>query len=266
MRQFPISFFAGRDPLVAAYATASGATDLGGIAGLIAYLRAEGLIDNFRLYPMKSSQNAGTGTTVYGIGGLTSNNGTLVNGPSWAAGGMTMDTSSQCMTIADFLGTDTLTVFCRRSGTPANGGASVGQWDSGVNKRSFSLREYDSASDVIQLNRSSNGSVTTAAFEAYYSGASEWPSADACFVAQWISGGARNCWVNKTSKSLSLVGGFSAQTAKYNSDVDVTLNCDLNSGTPANLAGGVYIATGFLEGVTPTQTQRETITDFINAL
>jgi hypothetical protein len=45
-------------------------------------------------WPLRSSQNAGTGTTAYSLGGLGTFNGTLVSGPTWGAGGISFDGSN----------------------------------------------------------------------------------------------------------------------------------------------------------------------------
>jgi len=263
MRQFPISFFAGRDPLVAAYATASGATNLDGIAGLIAYLRAEGLIDNFRLYPMKSSQNAGTGTTVYGIGGLTSNNGTLVNGPSWGTGGVAFTAaSSHYMTIADFLSDADLTYFFRANLASTGVDAVMCGQRETPSKRSAWLGASPGNGGVIY--RSSTGEAG-ADFEVYTYTAVDHGN-DCCYVGQWVDGGARSMWLNKVSQGLSLAGGFSAQTERLNTDAPFTVMAAINNGSPALSYSGTVVAVGVLEGALPTTTQREAITDFINAL
>jgi hypothetical protein len=48
-----------------------------------------GLWDTMVCWPLRSSQNAGTGLTAYSLGGLGTFNGTLVNGPTWGADGVT---------------------------------------------------------------------------------------------------------------------------------------------------------------------------------
>ena len=50
-----------------------------------------GLYNNMVCWPLRSSQNAGTGTTAYSLGGLGSYNGTLVNGPTWGTDGIIFD-------------------------------------------------------------------------------------------------------------------------------------------------------------------------------
>jgi len=42
-------------------------------------------------WPLRSSQNVGTGTTAYSLGGLGSYPGTLVNGPTWGTDGVFCD-------------------------------------------------------------------------------------------------------------------------------------------------------------------------------
>lgn len=44
-------------------------------------------------WTLRSTQNAGAGTTVYSLGGLGTYNGTMVNGPTWGANGITVGTS-----------------------------------------------------------------------------------------------------------------------------------------------------------------------------
>jgi hypothetical protein len=47
-----------------------------------------GLWNNFVCWPLRSTQNRGTGTTVFSLGGLGTFNGTMVNGPSWTTDGI----------------------------------------------------------------------------------------------------------------------------------------------------------------------------------
>jgi hypothetical protein len=46
-----------------------------------------GLWSSMVCWPLRSSQNYGTGTTAFSLGGLGTFNGTLVGGPTWAADG-----------------------------------------------------------------------------------------------------------------------------------------------------------------------------------
>jgi hypothetical protein len=250
-----------------AFAAASGATDLQPLDNLFRYVIGAGLWSNFRIYPQKSAQNAGSGSTVFGAGALTSNNGTLIGSPTWGAGGITFNTSTQLMRISDFLGTATLTVWVRRNGALANGGTVFAEWDLGTNERSIRLLENTARIDAYQIDRSADGSPNTAVpgVEQFRSLADAWPTSDSIAVAQWINGGNRFVWSNNLSISIARFAGLD-QTQRFNSTADITQNCNLNNNSPTNFNGGEYTALAFLEGPEPTTTQRETITDLINAL
>ena len=49
-----------------------------------------GLWNSMVCWPLRSSQNYGSGDTVFSLGGLGTFNGTRVNGPTWGAGGIDM--------------------------------------------------------------------------------------------------------------------------------------------------------------------------------
>jgi hypothetical protein len=53
-----------------------------------------GLWSSMVSWPLRSSQNAGTGTTAYSLGGLGTYNGTLTSGPTWSADGISFDGSN----------------------------------------------------------------------------------------------------------------------------------------------------------------------------
>jgi hypothetical protein len=82
------------DPDTLAFITASGATDIQAIDGFVKGVKALGLWDSMVAWPLRSSQNAGTGTTAYSLGGLGTFNGTLTNGPTWGTDGITFDGSN----------------------------------------------------------------------------------------------------------------------------------------------------------------------------
>jgi hypothetical protein len=76
------------DPDAAAYAAASGATDVAALSAFVKGVKDLGLWESMVCWPLRSTQNAGTGTTAYSLGGLGTYNGTLVNGPTWGADGL----------------------------------------------------------------------------------------------------------------------------------------------------------------------------------
>jgi hypothetical protein len=254
---------AGLDPLTVAYAAASGATSLAGIDAIIRYARAESLLNNIRLYPMKSAQNAGTGTTVYGIGSLTANNMTLVNGPTWGAGGLAfVAASSQYGSIDDFLPGGNLTIFDRFTiDLPQTNDSCIVRQGEGTD-RSFSVLTNTSSGGRIALSRSSDGGFTN--FEAYLGDDNLFDNIDVTAVFEWIEGGGRNLYANKTAVSLSLAAG-SAQTSRYNSTAPIGMMARGLGGTLTNFLSGTKTATVFCTA-SLTTTQRETLTDMINAL
>jgi hypothetical protein len=79
----------GIDPDAQAFIDASGATDVEGINDFVKGIKALGLWNSMVCWPLRSSQNAGTGSIAYSLGGLGTYNGTLVNGPTWGADGVT---------------------------------------------------------------------------------------------------------------------------------------------------------------------------------
>jgi hypothetical protein len=86
--------FAGFDADAAAYFDRAGVTDATAKAQINAFVKgvkALGLYNNMVSWPLRSAQNAGTGTTAYSLGGLGTFNGTLTNGPTWGTTGISFD-------------------------------------------------------------------------------------------------------------------------------------------------------------------------------
>jgi hypothetical protein len=84
------------------YIGRAGVSDAGGRIQLNEFVRgvkALGLWNSMVCWPLRSTQNAGTGTTAYSLGGLGTFNGTLVNGPTWGTDGIAFTfAGSQYMT------------------------------------------------------------------------------------------------------------------------------------------------------------------------
>jgi hypothetical protein len=83
-----------RDPDAVAFAATSGATDIDAISDFVKGVKRLGLWDDMVCWPLRSTQNAGTGTTAYSLGGMGTFNGTLVNGPTWGADGIELATNA----------------------------------------------------------------------------------------------------------------------------------------------------------------------------
>jgi hypothetical protein len=263
------------DTDVLAFAAASGAVsipDLLKIEDLVAYLKAQSLWDYARFYPMKSAQNAGSGSTVYGLGGLTSNNMTLVNSPTWGSDGVTFaSASSQYGNVGDVFNGGDLTIFARvafAAATPTSNEDILGAYSSSSDNRSFIFRRSGIASgDPFQLLRASAGSFSYDTIEVYITTDHVATDSDECVVAHLPSSNNRYVWQGKAQRSLALQSGYTPQSSTYDSDSDVYFAAT-NSDGPANFANFSANCLMVITGASsaPTTTQRETITDLINAL
>jgi hypothetical protein len=95
-----ISFYDGD---AAAYFSRAGVTDAAAkkqINDFVVGVKALDLWNDMVCWPLRSTQNAGSGTTAYSLGGLGTFNGTLVNSPTWGTDGITfVSGSSQTITI-----------------------------------------------------------------------------------------------------------------------------------------------------------------------
>ena len=104
----------GFDADAVAYFERAGVTDAtakGQINAFVKGLKDLSLYNSIVSWPLRSAQNAGTGTTAYSLGGAGTFNGTLTNGPTWSADGVVFDG------VNDYI----MTSF-----TAANGPASFG--------------------------------------------------------------------------------------------------------------------------------------------
>jgi hypothetical protein len=85
----PLPFTVRRtDPDAAAFCARSGASDRAAVSAFVRGVKDLGLWESMVCWPLRSTQNAGTGTTAYSLGGLGTFNGTLVNGPTWGSDGV----------------------------------------------------------------------------------------------------------------------------------------------------------------------------------
>jgi len=94
------------DKDAAEYCRRSGASDKHAINAFVRGVKQLGLWESMVCWPLRSTQNAGTGTTAYSLGGLGTFDGTLVNGPTWGASGILFDaaTNTHITTPLDVIG------------------------------------------------------------------------------------------------------------------------------------------------------------------
>ena len=97
----PLPFTVRRtDPDAAAFCARSGASDRAAVSAFVRGVKDLGLWESMVCWPLRSEQNAGTGTTAYSLGGLGTFDGALVNGPTWGVDGLDINGSnSQSVTV-----------------------------------------------------------------------------------------------------------------------------------------------------------------------
>ena len=79
------------------YFTTAGVTSVAGrqqISRFVTGIKDLGLWSSMVCWPLRSSQNAGTGTIAYSLGGLENPNASLVNSPTWGTDGITTNGTS----------------------------------------------------------------------------------------------------------------------------------------------------------------------------
>ena len=267
------------DSDVLAFAAASGAKsipDLNKIEDLVTYLKAQGLWNYARFYPMKSAQNAGTGSTVYGLGGLTSNNMTLVNSPTWGSGGVTFDGSTQYGTasIAAVLAANEL-LYIRRNIASQESLADT------TRVAPYSLGDVSvNGMNGCGATALTAGEKITWAFANTIGGGPRFGSslftweASEDFIVAHQMGDSQKVWKNKVEQTMDKVNGMTAATDCGPTDLGLNDSTYVEGGAKVSgtIVGSGYpqtviVASLIIAGsVQPTTTQRETITDLINAL
>ena len=84
-----------------------------------------GLYNNMVCWPLRSSQNAGTGTTAYSLGGLGTYNGTFTNGPTWGVDGVNFNIANAYILLALTLAQPLTIIGSVNFKTLTNGGALI---------------------------------------------------------------------------------------------------------------------------------------------
>jgi hypothetical protein len=138
------------DPDARAFVQTSGATDRAALNFFVKGIKRLGLWDDMVCWPLRSAQNAGTGSTAYSLGGLGTYNGTLVNGPTWGADGITITSTAE---ITDGLGAPTFPASLVVAGRRIAGtGVAAWEYVTNVNNRQLSKRMYANNSAGIAIS------------------------------------------------------------------------------------------------------------------
>jgi len=109
-----------------------------------------GLWNSMVCWPLRSSQNYGSGDTVFSLGGRGTFNGTRVGGPTWGANGITITSSA---TITDAGGAPTFPTSIVVAGRRVSGSGST-QWEynSGTTSRALAKRMYANNSAGLAIS------------------------------------------------------------------------------------------------------------------
>jgi hypothetical protein len=140
------------DPDAREYCIQAGAIDRAAINHFVKGIKRLGLWSSMVCWPLRSAQNAGTGSTAYSLGGLGAYNGTLVNGPTWGADGVDFSAVTS-QTKTDALGLPTFPMSSIVVGRRVSGSGSA-QWEyiNTTTNRSIAKRPYQNNSAGIGIS------------------------------------------------------------------------------------------------------------------
>jgi hypothetical protein len=250
------------DPATSAFAALSGATDLAKVDAVVRYLKEQDLWADAWFVPLKSTQNAGSGATAYALGGAGGGDLTLHNSPTWGTDGITLNGTNQYLSAPDFLGSETITAFNRFeiTGSLLAYHSIIGQ-DNNPNARSWRAL-WNWPGSRLRLVRSVDGSLSG---QELYDGTDVDLVGEVSICSQWIDGGGRNLWIEKTAQALTLSGGES-RTSRADSALPIVLGASYKTGVLDDYFAGRMTAALILRNTAPTTAQRERLTDLINAL
>jgi hypothetical protein len=115
-----------------------------------------GLWNSMVCWPLRSSQNAGSGTTAFSLGGLGQFDGTLVNAPVWEANGMTFLLAS-AQGISATVGNLTLaeqSLFAvNRVHVASGGNVMIARSSTGGTQNGMNLRKGEAATDLSWIQQ-----------------------------------------------------------------------------------------------------------------
>ena len=129
-----------------------------------------GLWNSMVCWPLRSSQNYGSGTTAFSLGGLGTYNGTLVNGPTFEAAGLQLDGTNDYMnTNLTPSTTDNVSVFVVSRRTSGAFGDAITQLQQFLyvsrNDSGSAYSVSDSSARISALGQSELNVVASAAIQ-----------------------------------------------------------------------------------------------------
>lgn len=190
-----------------AYINTSGATDRAAINHFVKGVKRLGLWSSMVCWPLRSTQNAGTGSTAYSLGGLGTYNGTLVNGPTWGSGGVNFNIVNAYIGVTGTF-TQPLTVMgAVNFKTTTNGGSLI-----------------DGSSRITLFNGGEVAQVTMFAGSTLPSGANTYSPGNH-FIAGYANGSSSVVYLNGAGTA-----GNAGSNTLGNTDIYIGNNNPLNFG------------------------------------
>jgi hypothetical protein len=198
--------FAGFDADAAAYFDRAGVTDATAKSQINAFVKGMkdlNLYNNMVCWPLRSVQNAGTGTTAYSLGGLQLANATM-SGGSWSANGFTLSGSQQgSASISSLSQNLTLLICAAGDGTTYDGFPHIlgVQSSSTWASNQMTIASNGGAADCQPFFRNSDnaGSTTSSAIVNSLSGSTSF----AFLSGQFVLGGTLSAKNHRTNTSVS---------------------------------------------------------------
>ena len=109
-----------------------------------------GLWDSMVCWPLRSSQNYGSGLTAFSLGGLGAFNGTLVNGPTWNADYVDFATNNTRMTTSISVAASPVAAIFVNKAEQDSGTNNVVYMTAGVNVSGRQFSFFNSGNAAIQ--------------------------------------------------------------------------------------------------------------------
>ena len=192
----------GIDPDAADFCSRSGASDRAAVSAFVRGVKDLGLYESMVCWPLRSTQNAGTGTTAYSLGGLGTYNGTLTNGPAWGNDGIAFTQASShyiSTSLAHWIDVDTF-AFCVAQASAAHVGA-------------FSSRTGTSGAELWARNSTALSLLTRNSASG---------TANALLNLAWPASGSRYFAANHGTRSAKAFVEGSLSGANYSSATATT--------------------------------------------
>jgi hypothetical protein len=148
------------------YFSRAGVTDATAKSQINAFVKGVknlGLYNNMVCWPLRSSQNAGTGTTAYSLGGFGTFNGTLSSplGPTWGTNGITFDgINDYIQTTLNPADGNISIAFCATAVFPIVGKDMFVVSSDNITNRKISLNWTSAATGLVRLDANKGGTFT----------------------------------------------------------------------------------------------------------